>query len=66
MTKIENSLAALQERLGDADIYSEARKNELAELLRQEGEFKSRADALEETWLELQEEIEQVQALAVD
>ncbi|MCX2974164.1 ATP-binding cassette domain-containing protein [Halieaceae bacterium IMCC8485] len=66
MTKIENSLAALQERLGDADIYSEARKNELAELLKQEGEFKSRADALEETWLELQEEIEQVQALAVD
>ena len=28
--------------------------------------LKSRADALEETWLELQEEIEQVQALAVD
>ena len=64
MTKLEKSLSTLQTQLGDSDIYSETRKQELSELLQQEGELKSRADALEETWLELQEEIEQAEGLA--
>ncbi|MEP5566400.1 MAG: ATP-binding cassette domain-containing protein [Halioglobus sp.] len=64
MTKIETSLSTLQTQLGDPDIYNETRKPELSDLLQQEGELKTRAEALEEIWLELQEEIEQAEGAA--
>ncbi|MEH6585096.1 MAG: ATP-binding cassette domain-containing protein [Halioglobus sp.] len=64
MAKLEKSLATIQEQLADSDLYTEVRKNELSELLQQEGELKSRADTLEETWLELQEQIEQAEEAA--
>ena len=64
MTKLESSLSTLQTQMGDTDLYSENRKQELSDLLQQEGELKTRAEALEETWLELQEEIEQAEGEA--
>ncbi len=60
MAKVEGQLAALQQSLGDSDLYSESRKSELAELLQQEGTLKQRASELEEAWLTLQETLESV------
>ena len=60
----EETLASIQETLADADLYSEGRKSELADLLNKEGELKSRTAALEEQWLEQQQELEELEALA--
>ncbi|TDG15276.1 ATP-binding cassette domain-containing protein [Seongchinamella unica] len=62
MAQLERELAQIQSRLADADLYSEPRKAELAELLQQEGELKTSTDSLEQSWLELQEEIETLEA----
>lgn len=64
MSKLEHDLAEVQARLADADIYSEGRKSELADMLRQEAELKSTSEKLEMDWLELQEELEGLQAVS--
>ena len=48
-------------RLGESDLYTAVRKEELAELLQQEGRLKAQAAALEERWLELQEQLEELE-----
>jgi ATP-binding cassette, subfamily F, member 3 len=58
MAKAEKALAEVQAQLGDADLYTEARKQELSTLLKQEGELKAQAETLEEAWLTLQESLE--------
>ena len=58
MSAAETELQDLQALLSDSDLYSEARKGELAELLKREGEIKIQAEQLEEAWFEQQHELE--------
>ena len=60
MSAVETEQAAVQTRLSDTDLYSEGRKQDLAALLKREGELKARAVQLEDTWLEQQEALEQL------
>ena len=62
MAKLEQKLDEVQAQLADTDIYSEARKDDLAALLKLEGELKSAAESLEQDWLELQEQIEELES----
>ena len=55
---VEAEQADLQTRLGDTNLYLDGRKQDLANLLKREGELKARASQLEETWLEQQEALE--------
>ncbi len=61
MAKNEGALQEVQDLLSDNDLYSDARKDELAELLRREGELKAEAESLEETWLEHQQALEDIE-----
>ena len=60
MSAAEQELEKMQARLSDSDLYSEARKGELADLLKQEGELKIRAEQLEEAWFTQQHELEEL------
>jgi len=60
MSAVEAEQAELQTRLGDTSLYSEGRKQDLADLLRREGELKARATQLEEAWLEQQQALEEI------
>jgi ATP-binding cassette, subfamily F, member 3 len=64
MSEVEQALASAQEALADSGLYTEERKPELSELLATEGELKQRAAELEELWLEQQQELEELEALA--
>jgi ATP-binding cassette subfamily F protein 3 len=61
MSEVEAALASLQSRLGESELYTASHRDELAALLQQEGRLKAQATALEERWLELQEQLEQVE-----
>ncbi len=63
LDQAQAKLADLQNALSDPDLYQGERKEELAELVRQEGIAKSALANLEERWLELQEELEHNEAL---
>lgn len=58
MDQLDKILSDLEQQLADPEIYAPGEKATLAELLRQQGETKSRAQDLEDRWLELQEELE--------
>lgn len=58
MSKIETELHDVQALLADGDLYSQTRKDELADLLKREGQLKTQSDELEEAWLEQQDELE--------
>ncbi|MEY2909652.1 MAG: hypothetical protein RLZZ602_2175, partial [Pseudomonadota bacterium] len=63
--KIESlqvELTQIQELLADPSLYDEARKSELADLVKREGALKSEIESLEERWLGQQEAIEALQA----
>jgi ATP-binding cassette subfamily F protein 3 len=60
MSAVEAEQAELQTRLSDTTLYSEGRKQDLADLLRREGELKARATELEEAWLEQQQALEEI------
>jgi ATP-binding cassette subfamily F protein 3 len=62
MSAAEGELQEMQAMLSDGDLYSEARKGELADLLKREGELKTRAEQLEEAWFEQQHELEELGA----
>lgn len=59
---IQNQLKALDTLIADADLYSEARRQERVHTMTQHGELTKRHSQLEETWLELQSEIETIMA----
>jgi len=61
LASVEKTLAELQTRLADPDLYSEQRKDDLADLLRTEGAVKSQAASLEEDWLMVQQELEEME-----
>ncbi len=60
--KLQAALSALQSTLGDMALYSEGRREELAGLLKQEGELRQQQALEEERWLELQDELEALEA----
>ncbi|MFT5711334.1 MAG: ATP-binding cassette subfamily F protein 3 [Halioglobus sp.] len=62
MSKTESELHKMQARLADSDLYSKTRKDELADLLKLEGQLKTQSDELEEAWLEQQDELESLGA----
>ena len=62
MAAAESELQEMQAVLSDSDLYSEARKGELADLVKREGELKVQAEQLEEAWFEQQHELEELGA----
>ncbi|NHN78649.1 ATP-binding cassette domain-containing protein [Azotobacter chroococcum] len=60
--RVQEKLAALEIRLGDAALYEAARKDELRELLAEQAALKGREGELEEAWLEALETLEVLQA----
>ena len=62
MAAVESEHAQLQTQLADTDLYTEARKQDLANLLKREGELQAAALQLEETWLEQQQALEELQS----
>ena len=61
MSEVETELETVQSRLSDADLYTEDRKTELADLLQRQGQLKARAGDLEESWLLQQQELEELE-----
>ena len=61
LATITQQLDALQARLAEADLYEEARKPELAGVLRDEAALKAEAESLEEQWLTDQESLEELE-----
>lgn len=59
--KLEQRLAQLEHQLADNSLYEQERKTELDQLLREQGQTKSEYSALEETWLELHDKLEQLE-----
>jgi ATP-binding cassette, subfamily F, member 3 len=63
MEKVQGQLAAVEEALGDAELYTDAgRKEELTATLARQGELKSRLDDLEAEWLAAEEKLEAMEA----
>ena len=62
MAEVEDEQADLQTQLGDTDLYIPARKDDLAGLLKREGELKIRAAQLEDSWLEQQQTLEELES----
>ena len=59
--KLQEKLAAVEDKLGDSGLYEAARKDELRELLAEQAALKTREAELEETWLEALETLEALQ-----
>ncbi|WP_253447669.1 ATP-binding cassette domain-containing protein [Halomonas sp. Y3] len=63
MEKVQAELAAVEETLGNAELYTDAgRKEELTAALARQGELKSRLDGLEAEWLSAEEALEAMEA----
>ena len=62
MQKGQQALDALQTQLADGDLYTQCAGDELAELLKQEGQLKRELEDIESEWLAQQEELEALEA----
>ncbi|MNT18597.1 putative ABC transporter ATP-binding protein [compost metagenome] len=67
LDKVEKRMAVLQTAkeeidrfMADESSYAEANKAKLMEMLKRQGEVNGELETLEEKWLELQEQIEQI------
>ncbi|MBU2097485.1 MAG: ABC transporter ATP-binding protein, partial [Gammaproteobacteria bacterium] len=58
--KLSKEIAGIEEKLGDTTLYEESRRNELTELLRQQGYCKAELGVAEESWLEKSTELEEL------
>jgi ATP-binding cassette subfamily F protein 3 len=58
MEKGQQALESLQAQLADGDLYADSAGNELAELLKQEGQLKRELEDIESEWLAQQEALE--------
>jgi ATP-binding cassette subfamily F protein 3 len=61
LAKIEQQLGALESQLADNSLYESERKSELEERLREQGRLKSEASELEESWLTLHDQLEELE-----
>jgi len=64
MDGIEQRLGELETQLADSELYNSERKAELDELLREQGTLRTSAQKLEEHWLELQHELEELERVS--
>lgn len=55
--KIQSKLTKIETSLADESMYLEDNKNDLSALIQEQGALKSQLVAIEEEWLEIQEEI---------
>jgi len=62
MEKLGKELAGIEEKLGDSTLYEDSRKQELTELLRQQGYCKAELSLAEEQWLEKSTQMEELSA----
>ena len=62
MEKGQQALESLQAQLADGDLYADSAGNELAELLKQEGQLKRELQGIESEWLAKQEELEMLES----
>jgi ATP-binding cassette, subfamily F, member 3 len=63
MARGDKRLAEIENLLGDGELYAEERKEELAELVWEQGRMRGEASEKEERWLELQQQLEELEAL---
>ncbi len=61
MAAAETRLSALEALLADSTLYEEQRKDELAALLKEQGELRVASQKLDEHWLNLQQTLEEAQ-----
>ncbi len=61
MEKAGRELDALNDRLADSGLYDSDRKEELDDLLQEQGQVRQQADQLENNWLALQQELEELE-----
>jgi ATP-binding cassette subfamily F protein 3 len=54
-------LDRLEEQLADGELYHEERKDELAQLVMEQGTLRSESSKLEDEWLELTQQLEQLE-----
>ena len=64
MEKGQQALEALQTQLADGDLYAQSAGDQLAELLKQEGQLKRELADIEGEWLEQQEALEALETAA--
>jgi ATP-binding cassette subfamily F protein 3 len=62
---VQNKIKDLDALIADADLYSDSRRQERVQTLAQHGELTKKHGELEETWLELQSELEAINANSV-
>lgn len=60
MEKLQTDLDGLEKQLLDNTLYEEANKSQLQTLLQRQGSFRQELQNTEEQWLELQEELEEI------
>jgi ATP-binding cassette subfamily F protein 3 len=60
LEQTQMQVRTLDERIADPDLYSDARRQERMETLAKHGELTKCASELEDRWLSLQEELEQL------
>ncbi|NQW83182.1 MAG: ATP-binding cassette domain-containing protein [Alcaligenaceae bacterium] len=58
LEQVQGKLKALDASIADAELYTEARKDECVRILAEHGELTKRAANLEQSWLELQTQLE--------
>jgi ATP-binding cassette subfamily F protein 3 len=66
MDELSRTKAALEKLLSSPDIYDDARKAQLREHLQTQAELGKRLDAAEAQWLELSDQLDQLQSDTVD
>ncbi len=59
----EKELAGIEERLSDTSLYEAANKDELQRLVQQQGLLKQQNEELEEQWVVLHEELDQLEEM---
>lgn len=58
MEKVSAELKEVEAKLADTDLYAEDKKGELTDLIHRQAESKSELESLEESWIELNEDLE--------
>lgn len=62
MTANQTELTSVEARLHDTDLYHDGNKDELQQLLQQQGTLRQRVELLEEEWLAVSEQLEELKA----
>jgi len=62
LEQVTAQLEQLEQQLGDSDLYSDARKEELKQLLANQASLRQEQETVEMEWLERQETLEQLEA----